>query len=457
MPQITLVVLEESGEQVLEISNKPEQTLELVNSSITSTLTQVASPVILEVLKGQRGQDGVTGSKWFTGAGVPSGSLAGTSINDFYLNTSNGDVYQKTGATTWLLVGNILGPPGADGADVIVNHGSDANAARPSAPTSILWTGTVSPNNSIDGDRWLHTTTGSEQIKVAGSFVTINSAFVASSISTHESASNPHPIYLTAAEGDAAYDALGAAASSVATHEAASNPHPVYLTQSEGDAAYDALGAAASSVSTHEAASNPHPVYLTAAEGDAAYEPIGTAAAGDANLVAKATYDANSILYATTDNTPVALTIAASRIVGRKASGDISAMTASELWAILAAGSGHPEVIMVAVSDESTALTTGTAKVTFRMPFAFTLTQVKASLTIASTSGAPAIDLNEDGVSVFSTTLTIDANEKTSATAATPAVISDASIADDAEMTIDIDTAGTGAKGLKIYLIGTRA
>lgn len=48
-----------------------------------------------------------------------------------------------------------------------------------------------------------------------------------------------------------------------------------------------------------------------------------------------ATYDANSILYATTDNTPVALTIAASRFVGRKASGDISAMTVAEVKTLL--------------------------------------------------------------------------------------------------------------------------
>jgi hypothetical protein len=46
--------------------------------------------------------------------------------------------------------------------------------------------------------------------------------------------------------------------------------------------------------------------------------------------------------------------------------------------------------------------------------------------------------------------------EKTSTTAATPAVISDSALADDAEITIDIDGAGTGAKGLKVYLIGTR-
>ena len=39
-------------------------------------------------------------------------------------------------------------------------------------------------------------------------------------------------------------------------------------------------------------------------------------------------------------------------------------------------------------------------------------------------------------------------------TAAAAAVISDANLADDAEITIDIDTAGTDAKGLKVYLIG---
>jgi hypothetical protein len=118
---------------------------------------------------------------------------------------------------------------------------------------------------------------------------------------------------------------------------------------------------------------------------------------------------------------------------------------------------GSPAQIGVAVSDETTAITTGTAKLTFRMPFAMTLTSVRASLNTASSSGNPAIDVNEGGASIFSTTLTIDANEKTSTTAATAAVISDSALADDAEMTVDIDTAGTGAKGLKLWLIGTRA
>lgn len=121
------------------------------------------------------------------------------------------------------------------------------------------------------------------------------------------------------------------------------------------------------------------------------------------------------------------------------------------------AAQGLSETLVVAIGDETTAITTGTAKVTFRMPWAFTLTAVRASLTTASSSGTPTFDINEGGVSILSTKLTIDANERTSTTAATAAVISDASLADDAEITIDVDVAGTNAAGAKITLIGTRA
>jgi uncharacterized protein YuzE len=114
--------------------------------------------------------------------------------------------------------------------------------------------------------------------------------------------------------------------------------------------------------------------------------------------------------------------------------------------------------IQLAASDETTALTAGTAKVTFRMPYAMTLTAVRASLTTAQASGSIfTVDINESGTSILSTKLTIDNTEKTSVTAATPAVISDTALADDAEITIDIDQIGNGtATGLKITLIGTR-
>lgn len=115
------------------------------------------------------------------------------------------------------------------------------------------------------------------------------------------------------------------------------------------------------------------------------------------------------------------------------------------------------EALILAIGDETTAITAGTAKVTFRMPFAMTLSAVRASLTTASSSGTPTFDINDGGTTILSTKLTIDANERTSTTAATAAVISDTALADDAEITIDVDTAGTGAAGAKIALIGTRA
>jgi hypothetical protein len=118
-----------------------------------------------------------------------------------------------------------------------------------------------------------------------------------------------------------------------------------------------------------------------------------------------------------------------------------------------------PVEIQVACSDETTALTAGTAKVTFRMPHAMTVTSVRASLTTAQTSGSIfTVDINEDGVSILSTKLTIDNTEKTSTTAATAPVISDTALADDAEITVDVDQIGDGtAKGLKITIKGTRA
>lgn len=116
------------------------------------------------------------------------------------------------------------------------------------------------------------------------------------------------------------------------------------------------------------------------------------------------------------------------------------------------------ESIIIACGDESTAATTGNGKVTFRMPYAFTLTAVRASATLAPTGANFIIDINEGGSTILSTKLSIDATEKTSTTAATPAVISDASLADDAEITIDFDQVGStiAGAGVKVVLIGHR-
>ena len=157
-------------------------------------------------------------------------------------------------------------------------------------------------------------------------------------------------------------------------------------------------------------------------------------------------------------------------IIEKRATNPASALTGAELVYVGQAGNDavttmqdianltNVQSIVVAASDETTALATGTAKVTFRMPYAFTLTSVRASLTTAQASGSIfTVDINDSGTTILSTKLTIDNTEKTSTTAATSAVISDTSLADDAEITIDIDQIGDGtAKGLKVALIGTR-
>lgn len=126
------------------------------------------------------------------------------------------------------------------------------------------------------------------------------------------------------------------------------------------------------------------------------------------------------------------------------------------LGALTSGSYGNQECLIIAVSDETTDLTTGTAKVTFCMPYNFNLVKVKASVGTVSSSGNPAFDLNDDGVSVFSTTVSIDSGEKFSDTAVTASVLTSTplAIASGSLMTIDIDTAGTGAKGAKLYLIG---
>lgn len=109
----------------------------------------------------------------------------------------------------------------------------------------------------------------------------------------------------------------------------------------------------------------------------------------------------------------------------------------------------------VAVSDETTELTSGTGKVKFRWPAGFTLSSVRASLNAASDSGGIVqVDVKQNGVSIFSTELTIDALEKTSTTAAVAAVLSTTSMVDDAEVSVDIVAAGSGAAGLKLAFIG---
>ncbi len=136
---------------------------------------------------------------------------------------------------------------------------------------------------------------------------------------------------------------------------------------------------------------------------------------------------------------------------------DGDGVTGKTTLADIAALVAIPVIIQIALSDNETELETATGVGYVRSPQAFTLTAVRASLKSASSSGVVTVDINVNGSTILSTKLSVDASEKTSVTAATPAVISSASIVDDAEITFDIDAAGTDAAGLVVTLIGTAA
>ena len=114
----------------------------------------------------------------------------------------------------------------------------------------------------------------------------------------------------------------------------------------------------------------------------------------------------------------------------------------------------------IAVSDMTSDLATGTAKVTFRIPYKFEVTKVTASVATAPTGADLLVDVNDDGSSIFGANkLRIDATEKTSETAATPynwASGSSATLAADSEITVDIDQVGStiAGVGLVVCLIG---
>jgi hypothetical protein len=119
--------------------------------------------------------------------------------------------------------------------------------------------------------------------------------------------------------------------------------------------------------------------------------------------------------------------------------------------------------IGIALSDETSDNTASSTvpKVTFRMPFAMTITSLRCSLTKASTGAIVIVDLHESGTTVMTTNkLSVDASETTSTTAATAHTLTDTALADDALIELFIDQVGTTTdntgEGVKVWIIGTR-
>ena len=113
---------------------------------------------------------------------------------------------------------------------------------------------------------------------------------------------------------------------------------------------------------------------------------------------------------------------------------------------------------VIACSDETSDLVVGDDKAQIRLPFQFELTSVSANVNTAPTGSTISIQVQEDGSDILSTPITIDVSETTSATAATPPVISDSTLAANSIISIDLDQVGStiAGTGLKINLIGYR-
>ena len=119
--------------------------------------------------------------------------------------------------------------------------------------------------------------------------------------------------------------------------------------------------------------------------------------------------------------------------------------------------------IGIALSDETSDNTASSTvpKVTFRMPFAMTITSLRCSLTKAATGGELVVDVHLSGATIMTTNkLSVDASELTSTTAATAHTLTTTSVSDDALLEFFIDQVGTSAgntgEGVKVWIIGTR-
>ena len=86
---------------------------------------------------GEDGEDGKDGSTWLTGTSKPADTLG--NIGDMYLNTTNGDVYQKE-ESGWTLKMNIKGEDGEDGKD-----GANGSSGSQGKPGETAWSNTILP------------------------------------------------------------------------------------------------------------------------------------------------------------------------------------------------------------------------------------------------------------------------------------------------------------------------
>ncbi|TXH53724.1 MAG: hypothetical protein E6Q97_12510 [Desulfurellales bacterium] len=115
--------------------------------------------------------------------------------------------------------------------------------------------------------------------------------------------------------------------------------------------------------------------------------------------------------------------------------------------------SGDITALQYQLFGEGDTVTAGVAAA-WRVPYALEALYLRASLTTASSGGAVVLDVLANGVSVFGANkLTIDEGALSSYTSVDPPAFDVQYIEDDAELTFNVTDDGTGAEGLKAYLV----
>ncbi len=196
------------------------------------------------------------------------------------------------------------------------------------------------------------------------------------------------------------------------------------------------------------------------------------------DIVLKALFDANTVLAATSDDTPAAITIAEQRLLGRITSGNITALTAAQILTLInvtagadVTGSNAPQAHKAShqAGDGDTlyvprtyvwfvagTVATGTEQgATFRMKRATTIEDIELHIKTAPTGAALIVDINDGGTTVFDegdsgTRPEIDISGTTEDN---NHAFSDTALAATTELTMDIDQVGSTEPGVDLTIL----
>lgn len=150
--------------------------------------------------------------------------------------------------------------------------------------------------------------------------------------------------------------------------------------------------------------------------------------------------------------TPAHLQTGASPLTIDEANDALYIYTNSAWHQIGAVPAADPQWICIAAADQTTVFTTGTGKASILAMPAGTILEIRGfQATAGSTASTFDVNLNGDTI-MTSNKLLIDANETTTLTASTAPTLTTTTIASGDTLSVDIDTAGTGAKGWGVLM-----